>query len=94
MFIHLSPLFVLCTVSLGADTFDYNQYESPAKPAPAWVHRVDLGDRNPELKGYRAPAGVKVEVVAREPDVINPVAFRFGDDGTLHRRRCESDDEA
>ncbi len=44
---------------------------------------VDLGDRDPALKGYRAAAGVKVEVVAREPDVINPVGMRFDAAGNL-----------
>ncbi|HZK80619.1 MAG TPA: PVC-type heme-binding CxxCH protein, partial [Humisphaera sp.] len=63
--------------------FDYNLYESPPKPAPAWVKMIDLGERDPALKGYRAPAGVKVEIVAHEPDVINPVAFRFAEDGSL-----------
>ena len=77
-------LLTLAPLAAGAEQpFDYNQSESPARPTPAWVKMIDLGERDPALKGYRAPAGVKVEVVAREPNVVNPVAMRFADDGSL-----------
>lgn len=79
-------LFAVCSLARIAwvdEPFDYMQYESPPRPAPGWVEMVDLGEKDPALAGYRAPAGVKVEVVAREPDVINPVGMRFSDDGSL-----------
>ncbi len=69
--------------SRAEEPFDYKLYESPARPSPEWVKMVDLGDRDPSLKGYRAAAGVKVEVVAHEPDVINPVGMRFDQEGNL-----------
>src|SRR5262245_44665644 len=37
---------------------------------------------DPRLKGYVAPDGVKVEVVAEAPVVVNPVGLAFADDGT------------
>lgn len=43
---------------------------------------VDQGDHEPRLKGYFAPPGVKVEIVAEAPVVVNPLALAFGDDGT------------
>ena len=75
--------FLTCSAWAG-QPMDPNAYESPVQPAPAWVKMVDLGERDPLLKGYRAPAGVKVEIVIAEPNVINPVGMRFGDDGTLY----------
>jgi putative membrane-bound dehydrogenase-like protein len=56
--------------------------QSPPKPPPKWLKLVDQGGGDPRLKGYFAPAGVKVEIVAEEPVVVNPVALTFGDDGT------------
>src|SRR5262249_42010099 len=38
----------------------------------------------PRLKGYVTPEGLKVEIVAEEPTVINPVGMTFGLDGTLY----------
>lgn len=46
------------------------------------IKTVDQGSNDPRLKGYFAPEGVKVEIVAQEPVVVNPVALAFGDDGT------------
>src|SRR5207253_291713 len=34
------------------------------------------------FKGYFLPAGVKLEVVAEAPVVVDPVALAFADDGT------------
>jgi len=67
--------------SLPAAEFDVNQQESTAKPAPAWVKMVDQGPTNPELKGYFAPQGVKVEIVATEPQTIDPVGMTFTEAG-------------
>lgn len=78
--------FVVCafaSIVRAAEPVELTRPESDPRPAPAWVKMVDLGASDPALKGYRAPAGVKVEVVASEPTVINPVAMRFRDDGSL-----------
>jgi putative membrane-bound dehydrogenase-like protein len=67
---------------MPAEPVDYNQPQTPAKPTPAWVKMVDLGQQAPRLKGYQAPEGIKVEIVAENPVVINPVGMTFGTDGT------------
>lgn len=61
---------------------DLDKPASPTRPAPKWVELVDLGKQDKRLAGYRAPAGVKVEIVAEGPAVINPVGLSFLDDGT------------
>jgi putative membrane-bound dehydrogenase-like protein len=62
---------------------ELSQYQSPPRPAPAWLKYADLGKLNPRLKGYTAPEGFKVEIVAEEPAVVNPVGMAFDTDGTL-----------
>src|SRR4051794_7747371 len=79
----LSLLIAASSLARAEEAFDYNKYESAPRPTPAWVKMVDLGTKDPALKGYRAPAGVKVEVVATEKEVLNPVGIRFDYDGTL-----------
>ncbi len=44
---------------------------------------IDQGRFDPRLKGYKTPDGFKLEIVASEPTVINPVGMTFGPDGTL-----------
>ncbi|HEY1066808.1 MAG TPA: PVC-type heme-binding CxxCH protein, partial [Pirellulales bacterium] len=61
---------------------DYNLNETPARPTPGWVKPIDQGEKNPALKGLFTPAGIKVEVVADAPAVVNPVGMKFADDGT------------
>jgi quinoprotein glucose dehydrogenase len=58
--------------------------QAPAKAAPKETKSVDQGDNDPRLKGYFTPEGVKVEIVAEAPLVVNPVALTFGDDGTAY----------
>src|SRR5262249_41772482 len=60
------------------------------KPLPAWLEAkdgkqvlIDQGQYDPRLKGYRTPPGVKVEIVADFPTVVNPVGMTFADDGAL-----------
>ncbi|HEV3144641.1 MAG TPA: PVC-type heme-binding CxxCH protein [Gemmataceae bacterium] len=67
-----------------APQFDYHQNQSPPKPTPDWVKLVDQGQFDPRLKGYIAPEGIRVEIVAEEPAVINPVGMIFDTDGTLY----------
>lgn len=58
--------------------------ESTIRPPPAGLKgMVDAGKNDPDLAGYKVPAGVRVEIAAREPDVINPLAMRFEADGSL-----------
>jgi putative membrane-bound dehydrogenase-like protein len=61
-----------------------NQDQSPPLPKPDWVQYIDQGVNDPRLKGYITPEGIKVEIVAEEPTVINPVGMTFGPDGTLY----------
>ena len=58
--------------------------QSPPRPTPAWLKLVDYGATDPRFKGYFLPEGLKLEVVAQEPAVINPVGIRFDNQGTLH----------
>jgi putative membrane-bound dehydrogenase-like protein len=62
--------------------FDIKQDQSPAKPAPKWLKIIDQGTNDPRLKGYFTPEGIKVEIVADYPTVVNPVGMTFGEDGT------------
>lgn len=81
-----SALVVLAVVGLAPseDRFDLRQSQFPPRPTPKWLRTVDLGTTDPRLKGYRAPEGVKVEIVADSPTVVNPVGLAFDDDGILH----------
>jgi putative membrane-bound dehydrogenase-like protein len=63
---------------------DLNFQQSPARPAPDWLHIIDQGQLDSRLNGYFTPEGFKVEIVAEEPAVINPVGMTFGPDGTLY----------
>ncbi|MGD9646019.1 MAG: PVC-type heme-binding CxxCH protein [Pirellulales bacterium] len=61
---------------------DYNRDETESRPAPAWVQMIDQGSLDPRLAGIHTPAGVRVEIVAEEPAVVNPVGIAFAEDGT------------
>src|SRR4051794_7492764 len=77
-------LLLLLPPVWGDEKFDFNQPQSPPRPAPAWLKLIDQGANDPRLKGYLTPEGVKVEIVADFPTVVNPVGMTFADDGTLH----------
>jgi putative membrane-bound dehydrogenase-like protein len=49
---------------------------------PTLLKTVDQGQNDPRLKGYFTPDGIKVEIVAEEPVVLNPVGMAFDGDGT------------
>lgn len=53
-----------------------------AQTLPKTIKSIDQGSNDPRLKGYFAPEGVKVEIIAEEPAVVNPLALAFADDGT------------
>jgi putative membrane-bound dehydrogenase-like protein len=61
---------------------DYNKPASEMRPAPKGIKFVEQGKNDPRLKGCVTPEGIKVEIVAEAPAVVNPVALTFGDDGT------------
>jgi putative membrane-bound dehydrogenase-like protein len=77
----LAVLLLASTLAL-ADKADPPVEESQPKPAPAWVKIIDHGTIDPRFKGYFLPEGVKLEIVAEAPAVINPVGLAFTDDGT------------
>ncbi len=80
----LAALALCLTPLHGQQKLDLSQQQSPPKPQPEWVKFIDQGQNDPRLKGYFTPEGIKVEIVAEEPAVINPVGMTFGPDGTLY----------
>ena len=62
---------------------DFAQPQSPPKPAPFPIKYIDQGQFDPRLKGYTTPEGFKLEIVATDPVIINPVGMTFAPDGTL-----------
>lgn len=58
--------------------------QSPAKPSLTGLKLIDQKIHDPKLSGYITPEGFKLEIVAEEPTVINPVAMTFGIDGSLY----------
>jgi putative membrane-bound dehydrogenase-like protein len=78
-------LLVPCfAAAQGPGKLDLNFQQAPTKPTPDWVKLVDHGQFDVRLKGYFAPEGIKIEIVADAPDIINPVGMTFGPDGTLY----------
>src|SRR5437868_690118 len=68
----------------GQSKIDLNFQQSPSKPQPDWLKIVDHGQFDPRLKGYFAPEGLKIDIVADAPDIINPVGMTFDSDGTMY----------
>lgn len=56
--------------------------EPPAKGIARDMKYIDQGANDSRLKGYFTPEGVKLEIVAENPVVVNPVGMTFADDGT------------
>src|SRR5262245_39981602 len=50
-------------------------------PTPNWVKMFDQGEADGRLKGYRTPRGIKLEVAAQQPAVVNPRLLAFDGDG-------------
>jgi putative membrane-bound dehydrogenase-like protein len=63
---------------------EFAQPQSPPKPAPFPIKYVDQGQYDSRLKGLHAPEGFRVEIVATDPVVVNPVGMTFAPDGTLY----------
>jgi putative membrane-bound dehydrogenase-like protein len=72
------------TVLAAGPDFDIKQPASPPRPQPEWLKIIDQGKFDPRLKGYMTPDGFRVEIVAEEPTIVNPVGMTFGTDGTLY----------
>jgi quinoprotein glucose dehydrogenase len=70
-----------CTLMRAADKPAASAPESTPKPAPSWVKIIDQGANDARLKGYKTPEGVKVEIIAENPVVVNPTGMTFADDG-------------
>ncbi len=68
----------------GPAKSDLNFQQSPAKPEPDWLKLIDHGQYDARLKGYFAPDGLKIDIAADAPDIINPAGMTFGPDGTLY----------
>jgi len=51
---------------------------------PQGITIVDHGKYDPRLKGYFAPDGIQIDIVAEAPNVINPVGMTFDADGNLY----------
>ena len=73
---------------------DYNMQEFPARPTPSWVNMIDQGQKDERLKGIFTPAGIKVEIVADAPTVIDPVDITFDDQGNLFVLEWRQADDA
>jgi glucose/arabinose dehydrogenase len=79
-------VILLCFASVQGQPAkqDLNFQHSPAKPAPELLKIVDHGQYDSRLRGYFAPEGIRIEIVADAPEVINPVGMTFDIDGTLY----------
>jgi putative membrane-bound dehydrogenase-like protein len=68
------------------EKIDIAAVASPTRPLPAWLKGdgkfIDQGANDKRLKGYKTPEGIKVEIVADAPAVVNPVGMTFALDGT------------
>lgn len=88
---------VLCAylpATIAAERLELSQKASEARPIPQWVKIIDLAKSNPALKGYTAPQGVQVDIVAKAPAVINPVGMTFSEDGTPYVIEWKQDKNA
>ena len=77
-------ILLACGTAMRAeDPVELLQDTSAPIPTPSWAQDVDLGAQDPALAGYKSLDGLRVEVVASEPLVVNPMGMRFDDDGSL-----------
>ncbi|MCZ2341156.1 MAG: HEAT repeat domain-containing protein [Bacteroidales bacterium] len=85
----LSAVWLMMAMSAGIATAqvpppaEFVDPQSRTLSAPFPTRLVDQGTFDPRLKGLLAPEGIKTEIVADAPTVINPVAMTFAPDGTL-----------
>jgi quinoprotein glucose dehydrogenase len=79
----LVPVLALIAVAAPPPPADFAGPQSPTKPPPFPVRMIDQGQFDPKLKGYYTPEGFRLEIVASDPVVVNPVGLTFAPDGTL-----------
>jgi putative membrane-bound dehydrogenase-like protein len=72
----------VCLCAGATEKDDFTKPQSAPRPRPKGLEIIDQGSNDPRLKGYLTPRGIKVEIVAEAPTVINPVGMTFADDGT------------
>ncbi|HEY7153251.1 MAG TPA: PVC-type heme-binding CxxCH protein [Gemmataceae bacterium] len=88
---------LLLAVSLclaGMFHLEFARAQSPKRPASKQLQMIDQGVNDPRLKGYFTPEGVKLEIVAEEPVVVNPIGMTFDDDGTPYVLEWRRGDES
>jgi putative membrane-bound dehydrogenase-like protein len=78
----VSRFSLAVAVLLSTVAWSPAQSEPQPRTAPGGLKLVDQGGVNPVLAGYLLPEGVKVEIVAEAPTVVNPIGLTFADDGT------------
>ncbi|MEZ6047822.1 MAG: c-type cytochrome [Planctomycetaceae bacterium] len=78
----LSALLLKLAITPVLAQDDFHEYEFSKRPSPTWVEMIDQRINNPELAGLQTPAGIKVELFATDPAVIDPVGMSFSPDGT------------
>jgi quinoprotein glucose dehydrogenase len=79
----LLPLLALVAVAVPPPPADFTGPQSPTKPLPFPVKMIDQGQYDPKLKGYYTPEGFRLDIVASDPVIVNPVGLTFAPDGTL-----------
>ncbi len=79
----LLPALALVAIAVPPPPADFAGPESPAKPPPFPIKMIDQGQFDPALKGYYTPEGFRLEIVASDPVIVNPVGLTFTPDGTL-----------
>jgi putative membrane-bound dehydrogenase-like protein len=79
----LAGLLLAVGVTAAPPPADFAQPQSAAKPAPFPVTFIDQGKYDPRLKGYVTPDGFRLDIVAADPVVVNPVGLTFAPDGRL-----------
>lgn len=84
MIVFIVTLFcVSVAVAVPPPPADFAGPQSPTKPLPFPVKMIDQGQFDPKLKGYYTPEGFRLEIVASDPVIVNPVGMTFAPDGTL-----------
>ena len=71
---------ILCLLAVAITTAF-----APAQGNPPYQPHVEPASDAPQraMAGLKAPPGTKVELIAAEPMLSNPVAFEIGDDGRI-----------
>ena len=71
----LCALLIFTVVSSHAQHPDVGRPQSADLVKPKFITQfIDQGEFDPRLKGYVTPKGMKLEIVADYPTVVNPVA--------------------